>query len=362
MRNKANPIQKNIGIIFIGLLLVVFTSSIVLPSQSKESVSAMGLLQAGDTDTPTATLENTPTPTITTTPTVTPTPLTGLTLLGWSKGCTSGPYITCSASMTSTHTDPYRWDFDITYSYNDNRTNFGSNFSLTLNFATGVVYTDVPIYWNMYPITNEVMPNQRINVIYSGVSDLNPMAYPSGTWIIPAQPAYNKFDLIFSRGTSAPEILVRTDKWHLTLSTYPNVATPTTTPTPTVTPSQTPTSTATLAPTATPVWPPYYGSGYFPTNNINRCHQQGVVGVEHSVQAQNASARWSTDTDINMFYDCTSPHITTLHLDFGNTQWAGYAYICSANGECNNSLAYDDTYISCEARLNEYSFSTRVLC
>ena len=56
----------------------------------------------------------------------------------------------------------------------------------------------------------------------------------------------------FSRGTSAPEILVRTDKWHLTLSTYPNVATPTTTPTLTVTPSQTPTSTATPLPTNTP--------------------------------------------------------------------------------------------------------------
>lgn len=253
MRNKANSIPKNISFIFAGLLLVVFTSSIVLPSQSEENVSAMGLLQVGDTATPTVTLENTPTPTFTSTPTITPTPLTGLTLLGWSGGCTTGPYITCSSSVTSTHTDPYRWDFDITYTYRDNRTNFGATFSLVLSFATGVFYTGVPIYWNMYPITNEVMPNQRINVIYSGVSDLNPMSYPFGMWTIPSQPSpYHKFDLIFSRGTSNPEILVRTDKWHLTLSTYPNTATPTTTPTPTLTPSQTPTNTATPLPTNTP--------------------------------------------------------------------------------------------------------------
>lgn len=129
-------------------------------------------------------------------------------------------------------------------------------------------------------------------------------------------------------------------------------STATATPTPTVTPSQTPTNTATSTATSTP--PPYYlGSGYFPTNNLDRCHQ----GAGYAVQAQNASARWSADTDINMYYDCTAPDITTKHEDFGNTGWAGYAYICSANAECDNSAAYGDTYVSCEAKLNEYSFS-----
>ncbi|MDP1715423.1 MAG: hypothetical protein Q8L41_11835 [Anaerolineales bacterium] len=373
MLKEAKSIQKTISFIFAGLLLIVFTGGIILPSQPGQTASAMNLLQVEDTATPTATLEDTLTPTFTSTPTVTPTPLTGLSLIGWRGACTTGPYITCSSSLTSTHTDPYRWDFDITYSYNDNRTNFGATFSFILSFATGVFYTGVPIYWNMYPITNEVMPNQRINVIYSGVSDLNPMGYPSGTWTIPSQPLpYHKFDLIFSRGTSNPEILVRTDKWHLTLSTYPNVATPTITPTPTLTPTNTPTSTATSTATFTPTLTPtstststptmtptpyYLGSGYFPTNNLDRCHQQGIVGIGHAVEAQNASARWSADTDINMYYDCTAPHITTKHDDFGDTGWAGYAYICSANGACDNSTAYNDTYVSCEARLNEYSFA-----
>lgn len=116
----------------------------------------MNLLDAG-TSTPTAILENTPT--LTFTPTATPTPLTGLSLVSWGGACTTGPYITCSSSVTSAHTDPYRWDFDITYAYNDNRTNFGANFSLTLKFATGMFNKGVPIYWNMYPIINEVMPS-----------------------------------------------------------------------------------------------------------------------------------------------------------------------------------------------------------
>jgi hypothetical protein len=114
----------------------------------------------------------------------------------------------------------------------------------------------------------------------------------------------------------------------------------------------TPTSTATSTPTVT--LPPYYlGKGYFPTNNLDRCHQ----GIGHAVQAQNASARWSVDTDINMSYDCVSPHITTIHDDFGDTGWAGYAYICSVSGLCDNFIAFAFDYESCEARLNEYSFS-----
>lgn len=122
-----------------------------------------------------------PTDTPTFTPTGTATPVTGLIFTGWTKGCTSGFYITCSAIVTSTHTDPYRWDFDIIYTYGDNRTNMGSTFTLNLTFDTGVFNTGVPIWWEMYPITNEVMPNRWIDVAYANVSDLNPMSYPSGS-------------------------------------------------------------------------------------------------------------------------------------------------------------------------------------
>jgi hypothetical protein len=148
------------------------------------------------------------------------------------------------------------------------------------------------------------------------------------------------------------------------LSTLPPVPTPTVTPTATATSTPTrtptPTSTATFTPTATftdtptPTLTPYYlGLGYFPTNNLNRCHQ----GLGYAVQSQNASAEWSADTDVNMYYDCTNFNITTINDDFGNTGWAGYAYICNTDDDCDNGTAYDGTYKSCEAKLNQYSFS-----
>ncbi|MFZ5858597.1 MAG: hypothetical protein ACOYZ6_17350 [Chloroflexota bacterium] len=190
----------------------------------------------------------------TNTPTATATPATGLIFTGWYKGCTSTPYITCSATVNSTQTDPYRWDFDITYTYGDNRTNMGSNFTLNLAFDTGVFYTDVPIWWEIYPITNEVMPNRWIDVAYSGVPDLNPMSYPSGSWTIPSQPSpYDSFWIRFSRVTEKTETLVRTDSWHVTVATYDyHALTPTPTAAPTSTPTNTPTLTLTNTPTNTP--------------------------------------------------------------------------------------------------------------
>jgi len=92
------------------------------------------------------------------------------------------------------------------------------------------------------------------------------------------------------------------------------------------------------------------GSGYFPTSDLNRCHQ----GSGYFDQTQNASARWSADTDLNMYYNCTTTHITTKYADFGDSGWAGYAYICNTSNQCNNSTAYNSTYKSCEARLNAY--------
>lgn len=95
----------------------------------------------------------------------------------------------------------------------------------------------------------------------------------------------------------------------------------------------------------------YLGTGYFPTSSLNRCHVGG-----HSTEAQNASNRWSTDTDVNMYYNCSSTHIATKNASWGNTGWAGYAYICNVSGQCGNSSAYNGTYLSCEARLNQTSF------
>jgi hypothetical protein len=243
-------IKLSNAIKFTSLMTVMF----LLFSLNANRVSSASSAQDEPTSTPTSTASPTLpfTPTSTSTPTFTPTPLTGLTLASTTYGCTSGPYITCSASVVTTHTDPYRWDFDITYTYGDNRTNMGSNFTYKIKFNTGVYYSGLPIWWNMYPITNEVMPNRKIDIYYSGVPDLASMDYPSGTWTVPGQPyPYNDFTVIFSRTTTAPEILVRTDKWHLTIATYPNVATPTNTPTSTPTATFTPTASRTFTPTLT---------------------------------------------------------------------------------------------------------------
>ena len=60
-----------------------------------------------------------------------------------------------------------------------------------------------------------------------------------------------------------------------------------------------------------------------------------------------------------MYYDCTSPHITTIHDDYGDIGWAGYSIVCTTDGKCfgDQGFSYDNTYETCEARLNEYSFS-----
>lgn len=105
--------------------------------------------------------------------------------------------------------------------------------------------------------------------------------------------------------------------------------------------------------TAEAVTNSYYGSGYFPTNNLNRCHTGG-----HSTQAQNASAAWSSSTDLNMYYSCSGTHITTNNSDFGSTGWAGYGNVCDVNSQCalSGGNPWNSTFASCEALLNQYSF------
>src|SRR5258706_1737050 len=143
---------------------------------------------------------------------------------GWNYGCTSGPYDSCSEEVSSKHTSAYRRNFDITYNYGVTRTIFGSNFNLSLVFNTGVYNTNFPIYWNIYPVVNQDMPNRSISVQYSGVSGLGTMSYPSGSWTVPGQPSpYSGFAINFSRATGGPEIFVRTDSWHVSVSTYPLV-------------------------------------------------------------------------------------------------------------------------------------------
>lgn len=96
----------------------------------------------------------------------------------------------------------------------------------------------------------------------------------------------------------------------------------------------------------------YYGSGYFPTSTLVRCHVGG-----HATQAQNASAAWSSGTDINMTYSCTGTHIITNNGTFGSTGWAGYGNVCSSGGcALSGGNPWNNTFNSCEALLNQTSF------
>jgi predicted Zn-dependent protease len=97
----------------------------------------------------------------------------------------------------------------------------------------------------------------------------------------------------------------------------------------------------------------WYGTGIFPTNNLNRCHSGN-----YATEAQNASAAWSSATDLNMFSSCSGTHITTKNDNWGNTGWAGFANVCATNGQCSDGgNPWNWTFTSCEARLNQWSFN-----
>lgn len=100
---------------------------------------------------------------------------------------------------------------------------------------------------------------------------------------------------------------------------------------------------------------PYRGTGYFPTSNINRCYTgpaTNVKGTSYSGTAQNAGAKWSATTNLNIFYNCSSWHVLNRVYDAGNTWWNGIAYICMAVDGCRLDEPLNWEYRSCEARIN----------
>jgi hypothetical protein len=94
---------------------------------------------------------------------------------------------------------------------------------------------------------------------------------------------------------------------------------------------------------------PYLGTGKFATNNINWKYN-GDSG--YRAPNQNAAAKWSAVTDLNIFeVTDTSWHVLSNVAAYAST-WTGYAYICSTNGSCDNSTAWNGTYSWCSARFN----------
>jgi len=349
------------SLLLIALSFSAFESSSVHAGAPMGPVSPFPTLDRGKpTLTPTITLPPTSTlsPTATITPSPTSTPITGLNFSNWDYGCTAGPYVTCSASVISTHTDPYRWDFDITFNYGDGSDFFGSNFGLYLTFNTGVFGQNVPIWWNMYPITNEVMPDRSIDVIWL-VSDLPSMSYPSGNWVVESSPwPYDRFDVHFNRITGGPEIFVRTDKWHFTIATYPNVVTPTITPTQTltltptrtatITPSQTLTNTPTLTPT-----PNRTGSGTcwasgasWPDYNVNYKIDSSTIPTSWVVPIENSAETWNNVIPSHFTFTYTEGGHLIDKGPVANPGWIAitYVYATSTTPITNVSTTFNENF------------------
>lgn len=97
----------------------------------------------------------------------------------------------------------------------------------------------------------------------------------------------------------------------------------------------------------------YLGAGHFPTNQITRCHS-GVYATEN----QNASAKWSYTTDLDIYYGCTGNNVWTIGGDYGQNGFYGWVYICFTDGTCwdgrTGSTPVDKTYSLCYARSNSY--------
>lgn len=96
----------------------------------------------------------------------------------------------------------------------------------------------------------------------------------------------------------------------------------------------------------------YLGNGYFPTRNL--AWAQAGVTTNYTSPANDGMANWTSTTDLNFTKTSSSNwDIRVYPYNFGATQWAGLAYICSTS-TCNNSTAWNQTFYYCDAYLNHY--------
>ncbi|MEO1086089.1 MAG: matrixin family metalloprotease [Acidobacteriota bacterium] len=110
----------------------------------------------------------------------------------------------------------------------------------------------------------------------------------------------------------------------------------------------------------------YLGSGKFPTRFL-KWRFFGTTSFNGSYTSPITAGmnRWTSTTDLS--FSTTSGgnwDIAQYVSTFGNTGWAGLAYICATNGSCSNSSAYNGTYDYCIAYENRtymdgYSYTRR---
>lgn len=96
----------------------------------------------------------------------------------------------------------------------------------------------------------------------------------------------------------------------------------------------------------------YLGSGYFPTRYLDWAHIG--TGGSYTSPINAAMSKWTSTTDLQFTKIYTNYWDIAQYVSYqGATGWAGLAYICSTNGYCNNSTAWNSTYSYCVAYENQ---------
>lgn len=110
----------------------------------------------------------------------------------------------------------------------------------------------------------------------------------------------------------------------------------------------------------------YLGSGKFPTRFLDwRFFGTTSYNGSYTSPVNASMSTWTSTTDLS-FTKITGNNwdIAQYVSTFGSTGWAGLAYICSTNGACSNSSAYNGTFSYCIAYENRtymdsYSYTFR---
>lgn len=110
----------------------------------------------------------------------------------------------------------------------------------------------------------------------------------------------------------------------------------------------------------------YLGSGKFPTRFLSwRFFGTTSANGSYTSPVGAGMSTWTSTTDLS--FSQTSGNgwdIAQYVGTFGNTGWAGLAYICATNGSCNTTSALNGTYSYCIAYENRtyqdgYSYTFR---
>lgn len=99
----------------------------------------------------------------------------------------------------------------------------------------------------------------------------------------------------------------------------------------------------------------YMGTGYFSASDLNWRYYNPNGYSDYAAPASSAIYSWHTMTDLNLteVYD-GSWHTLVKIDDWGDTEWAGKAYICSAGYGCDSQSAWDHTYSYAIAQINHF--------